>query len=147
MDINTLPRKLWEHPNPKETNMWRFMQKVNEKRGLKMNVSWCVLYHRIEISKLDCWVPCSCLSKKKLSTTYLDKEENIWRASKRISLCCRFWVSKINYSHVCNANGKIPMRTLNISFYKVIAVLLQSVRIDHSSCLSSPALRYCFSSV
>lgn len=31
-----LPRKLWEHPDPKSTRMWRFMQNANAKHGLDM---------------------------------------------------------------------------------------------------------------
>lgn len=31
-----IPRKLWEHPNPKSTGMWKFMQRVNQKRGMDM---------------------------------------------------------------------------------------------------------------
>jgi hypothetical protein len=34
----TTPRKLWQHANPQGTKMWQFMQKVNEKRGLKLEV-------------------------------------------------------------------------------------------------------------
>lgn len=32
------PRKLWEHPDPKSTAMWKFMQGANAKRGLQMQV-------------------------------------------------------------------------------------------------------------
>lgn len=47
--IATIPRKLWEHPNPKSTQMWQFMQEVNEQsnRDLKVSVffshesTWC----------------------------------------------------------------------------------------------------------
>ncbi|GME60514.1 acetoacetate-CoA ligase [Neofusicoccum parvum] len=31
-----VPRKLWVHPAPRETGMWRFMQGVNARRGLKL---------------------------------------------------------------------------------------------------------------
>lgn len=34
-----MPRKLWEHPDPKSTAMWRFMQDANAKYGLNMQVS------------------------------------------------------------------------------------------------------------
>ncbi|KAK3325558.1 hypothetical protein B0H66DRAFT_128622 [Apodospora peruviana] len=33
-------RKLWEHPDPGNTDMWRFMQEVNTKRGLKLKTFW-----------------------------------------------------------------------------------------------------------
>lgn len=32
------PRKLWQHPDPKSTAMWKFMQSANQKRGLNMQV-------------------------------------------------------------------------------------------------------------
>ncbi|KAH8205188.1 hypothetical protein TruAng_000600 [Truncatella angustata] len=35
-----IPRKLWEHADPKSTNMWKFMQKVNGKHGLNLNTFW-----------------------------------------------------------------------------------------------------------
>jgi hypothetical protein len=38
-DPRVVPRKLWEHPNPKETAMWKFMEKVNQKRDLSLQVS------------------------------------------------------------------------------------------------------------
>jgi len=28
--------ELWRHPNPKSTHMWKFIEKVNEKYGLKL---------------------------------------------------------------------------------------------------------------
>ncbi|KAH7396406.1 hypothetical protein BKA66DRAFT_263485 [Pyrenochaeta sp. MPI-SDFR-AT-0127] len=31
-----IPRKLWQHANPKSTAMWKFMQRANRKRGLNM---------------------------------------------------------------------------------------------------------------
>lgn len=34
-----MPRKLWEHPDPKSTAMWKFMQSANRKWGLNMKVS------------------------------------------------------------------------------------------------------------
>lgn len=36
MDLETMPRKLWEHPNPKTTEMWQFMQNCNSRFGLNM---------------------------------------------------------------------------------------------------------------
>jgi acetoacetyl-CoA synthetase len=32
----TTPRKLWQHQDPESTEMWKFMQKVNHKRGKNM---------------------------------------------------------------------------------------------------------------
>lgn len=34
----TIPKKLWEHPNPKETEMYKFMQEVNRKKNLNLQV-------------------------------------------------------------------------------------------------------------
>lgn len=34
-----MPRKLWEHPNPKGTAMWEFMQEANRRHGLELEVS------------------------------------------------------------------------------------------------------------
>ncbi|KAF2845030.1 acetoacetate-CoA ligase [Plenodomus tracheiphilus IPT5] len=31
-----IPRKLWQHPNPESTEMWKFMQRANQTRGLNM---------------------------------------------------------------------------------------------------------------
>lgn len=39
MDLDKMPRKLWEHPDRKSTVMWRFMQEANEKFNLNMQVS------------------------------------------------------------------------------------------------------------
>lgn len=33
-----MPRKLWEHPYPQETNMAQFMRTVNRKRNMKLQV-------------------------------------------------------------------------------------------------------------
>lgn len=40
MDHEKATRKLWEHPDPKSTAMWTFMQDVNAKFGLSLNVSF-----------------------------------------------------------------------------------------------------------
>lgn len=44
-----MPRKLWEHPNPKSTAMWHFMQESNKRYNLNLKVcassdcpSYCV---------------------------------------------------------------------------------------------------------
>lgn len=34
-----IPRKLWQHADPKSTEMWRFMQRANQTRGLNMQAS------------------------------------------------------------------------------------------------------------
>ncbi|KAI5461402.1 hypothetical protein BGZ63DRAFT_464023 [Mariannaea sp. PMI_226] len=36
MELDKMPRKLWEHPNPKSTAMWAFMQQANRKFGLNL---------------------------------------------------------------------------------------------------------------
>ncbi|KAJ6438406.1 acetoacetyl-CoA synthase [Purpureocillium lavendulum] len=37
MDFDKTPRKLWQHPNPKGTAMWRFMQDANRRHGLALD--------------------------------------------------------------------------------------------------------------
>ncbi|KAF2202628.1 acetoacetyl-CoA synthase [Delitschia confertaspora ATCC 74209] len=54
-----IPRKLWQHPDPKSTNMWRFMQKVNAKRGMDLKTfrdlyAWSVGDKRVEFWE-DWW--------------------------------------------------------------------------------------------
>lgn len=36
----TIPRKLWEHPDPQSTEMYKFMQKVNRKHNLNLTTFW-----------------------------------------------------------------------------------------------------------
>ncbi|KAF4986737.1 hypothetical protein FDECE_15795 [Fusarium decemcellulare] len=36
MDLNKVPRKVWEHPDPKSTAMWAFMQEANTRYGLNL---------------------------------------------------------------------------------------------------------------
>lgn len=36
MDVETMPRKLWEHPDPQSTAMWRFMQEANQRYHLNL---------------------------------------------------------------------------------------------------------------
>jgi acetoacetyl-CoA synthetase len=38
MDSLAVPRKLWEHPNPESTEMYRFMQEINKKNNLQLQV-------------------------------------------------------------------------------------------------------------
>lgn len=38
METNVLLRKLWEHPDPESTQMWKFMQEVNRMRGRNLEV-------------------------------------------------------------------------------------------------------------
>ena len=35
---STLPRKLWEHPNPQSTQMWAFKNSLEEQKGLSFAV-------------------------------------------------------------------------------------------------------------
>ncbi|PSN74449.1 acetoacetate-CoA ligase [Corynespora cassiicola Philippines] len=53
------PRKLWEHPAPRSTAMWKFMQTANSKRGLDMQTfrdlyDWSVGQRRTEFWE-DMW--------------------------------------------------------------------------------------------
>lgn len=34
-----MPKKLWEHPDPKSTQMWWFMKEVERRRSVKLEVS------------------------------------------------------------------------------------------------------------
>jgi hypothetical protein len=47
------PRKLWEHPDPKSTAMWKFMQDANARRGLHMQVRVTIWNRRNEEQELD----------------------------------------------------------------------------------------------
>jgi hypothetical protein len=38
MDSVTVPRKLWEHPNPETTEMYRLMQEINKNHNLQLKV-------------------------------------------------------------------------------------------------------------
>lgn len=38
MDLTKVPRKVWEHPDPKSTAMWAFMQEANRIHGLNLKV-------------------------------------------------------------------------------------------------------------
>lgn len=35
-----VPRKLWEHPSPRDTDMYKFMREVNRKHNLNLQVCW-----------------------------------------------------------------------------------------------------------
>lgn len=35
-----VPRKLWEHPDPKSTLMYKFMEEVNAKSGRNLKVRY-----------------------------------------------------------------------------------------------------------
>ncbi|TGO15124.1 hypothetical protein BTUL_0044g00630 [Botrytis tulipae] len=40
MNILSLPRKLWEHPSPKSTAMYKLMQEINQKHNLQIHNFW-----------------------------------------------------------------------------------------------------------
>lgn len=44
MDVTKMPRKLWEHPDPKSTAMWQFMQEANKTHGLDLQVKSMFLF-------------------------------------------------------------------------------------------------------
>ncbi|KFZ01634.1 hypothetical protein V500_00669, partial [Pseudogymnoascus sp. VKM F-4518 (FW-2643)] len=48
MDALSVPRKLWEHPNPQSTEMHRFMQKVNKTENLQLKTFWEFYQYSIE---------------------------------------------------------------------------------------------------
>ena len=39
MDVSKAPKKLWEHPNPKETPMWKFKESLEKDSGETFEVS------------------------------------------------------------------------------------------------------------
>ena len=53
-DQHALPRKLWEHPNPKGTLAWKFMQTANRKYGLNLQ-SWDELHTWSVDRRADFW--------------------------------------------------------------------------------------------
>jgi acetoacetyl-CoA synthetase len=54
---HTLPRKLWEHPDPKSTRMWKFITRANQEFGLNLTnfedlYQWSVGNNRLDFWKL-----------------------------------------------------------------------------------------------
>ncbi|KAI4636258.1 hypothetical protein J4E83_001212 [Alternaria metachromatica] len=49
------PRKLWEHPDPKSTAMWKFIQDANAKRGLQMQTFRDLYNWSVGPSRTDFW--------------------------------------------------------------------------------------------
>ncbi|KAH6694943.1 acetoacetyl-CoA synthetase-like protein [Leptodontidium sp. MPI-SDFR-AT-0119] len=43
-----VPRKLWEHPNPQGTEMYRLMQEINQKHNLKLKTFWELYQYSIK---------------------------------------------------------------------------------------------------
>lgn len=78
-----MPRKLWEHPDPKSTAMWKFMQNANAKHGLKMETyrdlyAWSVGPNRTDFWE-DVWTMSNLIhsgSYKQVVDTSIPMEEN-----------------------------------------------------------------------
>lgn len=51
MGSSNVPRKLWEHPHPKTTQMYRLMQEINQKHHL--NISVCNALQTVTCSNSD----------------------------------------------------------------------------------------------
>lgn len=51
-----VPRKLWEHPDPKSTLMYEFMQDINRKSGQRLEVR--------DIAFVHCPCPIFCHSER-----------------------------------------------------------------------------------
>ncbi|KAI4949397.1 hypothetical protein J4E91_005136 [Alternaria rosae] len=49
------PRKLWEHPDPTSTAMWKFIQDANAKRGLQMQTFRDLYNWSVGPSRTDFW--------------------------------------------------------------------------------------------
>ncbi|USP72801.1 Acetoacetyl-CoA synthetase [Curvularia clavata] len=81
--IMAIPRKLWEHPDPKSTAMWKFMQSANAKHGLNMQTfrdlySWSVGPNRTDFWD-DMWTTCNLIysgSYDQVVDTSIPMEEN-----------------------------------------------------------------------
>lgn len=52
MEFEKAPRKLWEHPHPELTAMWRFMQESNRRYGLTLKVGSTGNARRVEMTWL-----------------------------------------------------------------------------------------------
>ncbi|KAF2483322.1 hypothetical protein BDY17DRAFT_251143 [Neohortaea acidophila] len=50
----SIPRKLWEHPDPKNTQAWKFMEAANKRHGLRMQ-SWDELQRWSVDRRADFW--------------------------------------------------------------------------------------------
>jgi acetoacetyl-CoA synthetase len=50
-----IPRKLWEHPDPKSTRMYRFMQSANKKYNLKLSTFQQLYQWSVGHSRNDFW--------------------------------------------------------------------------------------------
>jgi acetoacetyl-CoA synthetase len=53
--LDKIPRKLWEHPNPKSTRMWRFLQKSNRKHDLSMKTFEDLYDWSVGDNRVDFW--------------------------------------------------------------------------------------------
>ncbi|KAG8628227.1 hypothetical protein KVT40_004100 [Elsinoe batatas] len=52
--ITEMPKKLWEHPNPKSTQIWWFMKEVEKKRGVNLE-TFNDLHEWSVDSRIDFW--------------------------------------------------------------------------------------------
>lgn len=50
-----VPRKLWEHPDPKSTQMWRFMQDINRESRRDLEVS-LAFAHVLFVLPISCFL-------------------------------------------------------------------------------------------
>lgn len=52
-----VPRKLWEHPDPKSTLMYEFMQAINRKSGQRLEVRDIAFFDRpcLILCHSDCY--------------------------------------------------------------------------------------------
>ncbi|KAL6704484.1 hypothetical protein ACN47E_008113 [Coniothyrium glycines] len=50
-----LPRKLWQHPDPESTAMWKFMQQANQQQGLNMQNFRDLYNWSVGDSRTDFW--------------------------------------------------------------------------------------------
>lgn len=45
-----IPRKLWEHPDPRSTEMYKLMQEINKKENLQLEVRDSFSYARYTVA-------------------------------------------------------------------------------------------------
>lgn len=103
----TTPRKLWQHPDPTSTDMWKFMQASNQKRGLNMQVRSCLFPNPFSSDKELVFHPLvvffARVSQRPASMTchFGSDEKNFGRRHERNG----------RFHHVCLCRGSMRVRT------------------------------------
>ncbi|KFZ23494.1 hypothetical protein V502_02032 [Pseudogymnoascus sp. VKM F-4520 (FW-2644)] len=105
MDAVNVPRKLWEHPNPESTAMYKFMQKINKKEFVQLKTFW-ELYQYSITQRSKFWDECFQFLNLIYSGTY----EKVVDESSRIDSIPRWFdgirmnfAENLLYSHLSSA--------------------------------------------